>query len=135
MRNALHRTLRADTFDEQQARAALCIEHANYNATRDIHRQQLAAGQNGNDENTLEAALRYAGFPPIDPVHLGVPEEEYVMSYMLTQIEMEQLLKTDWDSITEATKMMAVEFQQEIKKFEDTKKKVSVKPKHHNVQI
>ena len=123
MRNAIHRTLRADTFDEQRARAALCADHANYNATRDAKRMQLQKELRGWNR-TIEDELKDAGFPPIDPEQLAVPEEEYCMSFMLTQIEMELSLKTDYDSITEATKTMAMEIQQGIREFDDTEKKV-----------
>ena len=68
--------------------------------------------------------LRDAGFPAIEPEHLCVPEEEFVMSYMLTQIEMELSLKNDYDSITEATKNMVMELQAGIKDFDETEKRV-----------
>ena len=73
---------------------------------------------------SLAAELRDAGFPAIEPEHLCVPEEEFVMSYMLTQIEMELSLKNDYDSITEATKNMVMELQAGIKDFDETEKKV-----------
>ena len=125
IRNSLHRTLRADTFDEQKARQLLCADHFNYNASRDAKRLQLQQELRGWDR-TIEDELRDAGYPPIDPVELAVPEEEYCMSYMLTQIEMELSLKTDYDSITEATKTMAMEIQQGIREFDETEKKVKL---------
>jgi hypothetical protein len=125
MRNALHRTLRADTHEEERSRAALCADHAAYNRARNEKRLQLQRELNGWGK-VIEDELRDAGFPPIEPEHLAVPEEEAVMSYMLTQIEMELSLKVDYDSIAEATKSMTMEMQQGIKEFDETEKKVRV---------
>jgi hypothetical protein len=123
MRNAVHRKLRSDTVYEERARKELCDEHKDYNRKRDAKRAQLHRELRGW-EQTIEQELEAAGFPPIEPEHLSVPEEEFVMSYMLTQIEMEISLKNDYDSITEATKSMALELQQGIKDFDNTEKTV-----------
>ena len=53
-----------------------------------------------------------------------VPEEEFVMSFLLTQTEMELSLAGDYESITEATKTMALELQQGIIGFDSNEKKV-----------
>ena len=124
MRNAIHRTLRSDTKEEERARAALCADHAAYNHSREQKRAQLQRELTGWN-SAIEAELRDAGFPPIEPEHLAVPEEEFVMSYMLTQVEMELSLKTDYDSVAEATKSMTMEIQQGIREFDETEKKVS----------
>lgn len=82
------------------------------------------------------------GYPAI-PVEKEVPpEEEYVFSFLLTQVtwrcpqvgpipdpflllqvEMEVSLAGDYDSITEATKTMALELQQGILAFDSNEKK------------
>lgn len=124
MRNAVHRQLRADTHDQQRARAALCADHAAYTHTRNAKREAIARELQGWN-SAIEAELKESGFPAIEPEHLCVPEEEFVMSYMLTQVEMELSLKNDYDSITEATKNMVIELQGGIKDFDDTEKRVS----------
>jgi hypothetical protein len=123
MRNALHRALRADTPEEERSRAALCADHAAYNRARNAKRQQLQR-ELGGWGAVIEAELAEAGYPPIAPEDLAVPEEEFVMSYMLTQIEMELSLRTDYDSVSEATKAMTMEMQQGIREFDETEKKV-----------
>lgn len=123
MRNAVHRQLRSDTLPEQRARAQLCADHSAYNRSRDAKRAQLQRELSGYNR-AIELELADAGFPAIEPEHLAVPEEESVMSYMLTQLEMEISLKCDYDSISEATKSMAMELQQGIKDFDDTEKRV-----------
>jgi hypothetical protein len=123
MRNALHRALRADTPEEERSRAALCADHAAYSRARNAKRQQLQR-ELGGWGAVIEAELVEAGYPPIAPEDLAVPEEEFVMSYMLTQIEMELSLRTDYDSVSEATKAMTMEMQQGIREFDETEKKV-----------
>ena len=66
------------------------------------------------------------GFPKIEPEREMAPEEEMVMSYLLTQIEMELSLADDYDSISEATKTMAIELQTEIKAFDQKEKEVFI---------
>jgi hypothetical protein len=124
MRNAVHRTLRADTKEEERSRAALCADHAAYNRSREAKRAQLQRELSGWGR-VIEDELREAGFPAIEPEHLAVPEEESVMSYMLTQLEMELSLKNDYDSVAEATKSMTMEMQQGIREFDETEKRVS----------
>ena len=123
LRNALHRQLRADTFEEEHRRAQLLQEHRDYNRTRNTHRARLQCELQGWGE-TIEAELREMGFPPIEAEHEAVPEEEAVMSYMLTQIEMEVSLAGDYESIVEATKNMALELQTGLREFDQTEKKV-----------
>lgn len=127
LRNSLHRCLRADTLEEERARAALCADHAAYNRAREAKRQQLQRELAGWG-TAVEAELRDAGFPPIEPELLAVPEEEFTMSYMLTQVEMEASLRNDYDSIAEATKAMTMELQQGIRDFDETEKKVLSAP-------
>jgi hypothetical protein len=124
MRNAVHRALRADTKEEERSRAALCADHTAYNRSREAKRAQLQRELSGWG-GVIEDELREAGFPAIEPEHLAVPEEESVMSYMLTQLEMELSLKNDYDSVAEATKSMTMEMQQGIREFDETEKRVS----------
>lgn len=121
IRNAIHRNLRSDTFEEQDRRKQLCHEHDQYNKQRDIKRAELHRLLGGWDK-TIEVELKEAGYPMIEKEFEAVPEEEYVMSYMLTQIEMEISLSNDYDSITMATKSMAEELQNGIKDFDDIEK-------------
>ena len=55
-------------------------------------------------------------------------EEEIVMSFMLTQVEMEASLANDYDSISEATRKIAKDLQEDILTY-DAKEKVAVHPK------
>lgn len=124
LRNALHRQLRADTHEQEAARAKLLVEHRAYNMERNkrkaaLHRELFGWG------DTIEAELREMGYPPIDPELEAVPEEEAVMSFMLTQIEMELSLAGDYDSIQEATRSMAIELNQSIQDLDETEKSVS----------
>jgi len=121
MRNAIHRKFQSDTIAEQEARSVLCFEHDEYNRQRDIKRAELHRTLAGWDK-TIEAELIDAGYPPADPEYEAVPEEEFVMSYLLTQIEMELSLAHDYDSILDATKSMVVELQHGIKSFDEAEK-------------
>lgn len=51
------------------------------------------------------------------------PEEERVMSFLLTQVEMECALGDDYDSISTATKTMSLQLNQDLQKF-DAKEKL-----------
>jgi hypothetical protein len=126
MRNAVHRTLRADTFEEEESRKQVCEEHSiiYYYRNRALKKRAIEK-ELGGWSRTIEAELAEAGFPAIAPELIGVPEEEHVMSYMLTQIEMELSLGNDFDSITDATKNMAMELQQGVREFDDTEKQVN----------
>jgi len=65
------------------------------------------------------------GYPAIPSDKEVVPEEEFVMSFLLTQVEMEVSLAGDYDSIVEATKTLAVELQQGLLAFDASEKKVT----------
>ena len=121
MRNAIHHKFQSDTIAEQEARAVLCFEHDEYNRQRDMKRAELHRTLAGWDK-TIEAELADAGYPPADPEYEAVPEEEYVMSYLLTQLEMELSLANDYDSILDATKSMVIELQHGIKSFDAAEK-------------
>ena len=81
----------------------------------------------GGWSDTIEAELYSLGFPAI-PIEKEFPtEEEFVMSFLLTQVEMEISLAADYDSITDATKTMAIELQQGIISFDSMEKNVQYK--------
>ncbi|KAJ1402640.1 hypothetical protein B484DRAFT_405361, partial [Ochromonadaceae sp. CCMP2298] len=110
MRNAVHRQLRADGFEQQVSRREMLLEYEQYRHLREAKRASLTK-ELGGWSRTIEAELADAGFPPTLPETSAVSEEEGVMSYMLTQVEMELSLRNDYDSITEATKTIAMELQ------------------------
>jgi hypothetical protein len=72
----------------------------------------------------VEQELCSQGYLPIDNDEDMLTEEELVMSFLLTQIEMEASLEADYNSILEASKSMAIELQTSIKEFDTTEKKV-----------
>ena len=51
-----------------------------------------------------------------------MPEEERVMSFLLTEVEMEAALADDYDSITAATKTMSLELNEGLQKFDAREK-------------
>jgi hypothetical protein len=55
-----------------------------------------------------------------------VPEEELVMSFMLTQLEMEFSLSHDYDSIENAVKNLTVELKNGILEFDEKEKHVFI---------
>lgn len=122
-RAALHNALQEDTIEEQERRALLCAEHSEYNAARNQKRSELL--QLGWGVSELDAELSRAGYPALDPETEAVPEEEYVMSFLLTQLEMEASLSADYDSIIMATKSMTLELQKGTSDFDSAEKKVS----------
>eukprot|EP01038_Epipyxis_sp_PR26KG_P008891 gene8891-11991_t len=121
LRKALRPVLKNDTLEEQEARARLREEHVALYRAREIKKQQLRKELDGWPA-IIEAELVEQGFPKIEPEREMAPEEEMVMSYLLTQIEMEMSLGADYESIVEATKTMAIELQSEIKTFDDKEK-------------
>jgi hypothetical protein len=82
---------------------------------------------NQEAETFLEQELITMGYPPIETKDDMLTEEELVMSFLLTQIEMEVSLRADYESILEATKNMTLEIQTEIDVFDQKEKKVSLK--------
>ena len=87
-------------------------------------RRQLLRAEYGDWSDTIEAELYSQGYPALAVEKEVVPEEEFVMSFLLTQTEMELSLAGDYESITEATKTMALELQQGIIGFDSNEKKV-----------
>ena len=73
---------------------------------------------------TVDQDLEKMGLPPIDPLDEIVPEEEYVMSFMLTEIEMELTLAQDYDSVIDATRTQAVHMQKTTLEFDDKEKRL-----------
>lgn len=121
LRNGIHRCLRADTFEEQENRRKIRLKQEAAYVARERKRHELLKELGGWDA-TIEAELEALGYPAIAMEQEICTEEEFVMSYMLTQIEMELALKGDYDSITEATKSMAVELHADIQQFDENER-------------
>ncbi len=127
LRRSLHRTLMSDTVEAEQARANGRREQLKYYVERETKREQVRREMGGSGwHKTIEAEVVAAGYPPIEPQQEVVPEEEAVMSYLLTHLEMEGSLGGDYDSITEASKSLAIELQAGIRDFDTVEKRVSV---------
>ena len=76
----------------------------------------------------IESELQALGLEEVPEQHVMRDEEEIVMSFMLTQVEMEASLANDYDSISEATRKIAKDLQEDILTY-DAKEKVAVHPK------
>lgn len=110
--------------EAEQRRARTREEQRQYLQERE-RRKQLLRAEYGDWSDTVEAELYSQGYPALPVEKEVVPEEEFVMSFLLTQTEMELSLAGDYDSIMEATKTMALELQQGIIGFDSTEKKVT----------
>lgn len=124
LRKALSDELKADTIEAQQARSQRRREQHKFNKERHEKKMNLLNELGGWNE-AIEAELEDLGYPRISPEEEILAEEEYVMSYMLIQIEMESSLESDYDSIIEASKSMTIDLQNGIKEFDHTEKRVS----------
>mmetsp|Transcript_15647 Transcript_15647/g.21453 ORF Transcript_15647/g.21453 Transcript_15647/m.21453 type:complete len:1759 (-) Transcript_15647:115-5391(-) len=122
LRSALLGELLTDTVEAENRRARSREEQRLYYVERERRRRQLQQ-ELGDWADTIEAELYSAGYPAIPVDKEVVPEEEFVMSFLLTQVEMEVSLAGDYDSITEATKTLAVELQQGLLAFDASEKK------------
>lgn len=95
---ALRKELRKDSKEAEEARAVQRREMLKYYREREIKREQVRRELGGPGWwKTIEAEVVAAGFPAIDQVTEPVPEEESVMSYMLTHLEMDASLSSDYD--------------------------------------
>lgn len=91
---------------------------------REIKKAQLQIDL-ANFPDSIEAELKELDLEDIPRKDLMRNEEEIVMSFMLTQLEMESALAIDYDSISEATRKIAHDLQEDILTF-DVKEKVAV---------
>lgn len=82
----------------------------------------------GNYPDAIENELQVLGLEEIPDQHIIRDEEEIVMSFMLTQVEMEASLANDYDSISDATRKIAKDLQEDILTY-DAKEKVAIHPK------
>jgi len=74
-------------------------------------------------ESYIEQEAVIQGYPAIEKDDDLLTEEELTMSFILTQLEMEQSLRQDYESILEASRSMALELQVGIQEFDSTEKK------------
>jgi hypothetical protein len=81
-----------------------------------------------NYPDSIESELMELDLEDIPRDELKRDETEILMSFMITQVEMESALAVDYDSISEATKKIANDLQEDILSF-DTKEKYNVNPK------
>jgi len=91
---------------------------------REIKKAQLQIDL-ANYPDSIEAELTELGLEDIPRKDLIRNEEEMVLSFMLTQLEMESALAIDYDSISEATRKIAHDLQEDILTF-DVKEKVAI---------
>lgn len=123
-RKGLKKELWLDQADSVTTRELKRQEQLDYYYHRETKREQLRREYGGADRSFLERELVNEGLPPIDKDEDLLTEEELVMSFILTQIEMEASLTDDYNSILDASKTMAIELQAAIKEFDITEKKV-----------
>jgi len=76
----------------------------------------------------MEAELQELGLEDIDRNELMRDEPEAVLSFVLTQVEMESALAIDYDSISDATRKVASDLQEDILTW-DTKEHHAVETK------
>jgi hypothetical protein len=123
LRNAVHRELRKDSHEAAKTRARGRIQELTIYRQREIKREEIKRRWNFDplydSTKALEEELTKLGFPPLPAEAEIVPEEEACMSFLLTQVEMESSLKADYDSITEATKLLAADLYSSISLFDD----------------
>jgi len=118
----LRRNFRTNLFRgaESTAEAHKAREHARSkqaeHAERRAAKRALLMKELKSRGELVEAELKEMGLSALDSAKLIRPEEEMVMSYMLTQVEMEAALQGDYESVLAATKKMAGELAEEIDK-------------------
>ncbi len=133
-RIALRKEFIGDTLESEYMRDSKRSEQLVYYYDREKYKEQLrrelypqSMGMNETVNKYLEEELvnNYQSYP-LDKMDDMLTEEELAMSYMLTQLEMENSLQQDYGSIILATKSMANELQETINDFDETEKSVSV---------
>jgi hypothetical protein len=135
----LRRELLTDSIEIESRRAAKRVQQLQYYYDREIQKEVLrrelyprstTTYSNGMMNATVNKALeeeltKHHQSPPIDPLEDMLTEEELCMSFLLTQVEMEQSLEQDYNSILQATKTMAREIQDGLESFDVAEKNVS----------
>lgn len=125
LRKALRRGLRSDTLEAEESRTNLRVKEFHVWREREEQRQLLLPDYEGY-EQILDDELVNRGYPVIVEAEQLAPEVDMTMSYLLTQVEMENSLATDYGSIVDATKSMAVELQAGIEAFDEKEKTVTL---------
>lgn len=136
LRRGLHRHLRSDRKEVQAQRMQqrqiqyeqwLVYEEAKYKLLLQYN------GSAGYDESDIsnpqfkssrfiEEELQVLGYVPLSKDEDVLTEEELVMSYLLTQLEMEESLGGDYDSVLAATQKMSKELLKTIGDFDGNEK-------------
>lgn len=138
LRKDLRKHLRSDRLEIQAARENLRRIQYDQWLTYETAKYKLLLEYNGSkpyDDNDIfdtryksitfiEEELAAAGYVKLSKEEDLLTEEELVMSYLLTQLEMEESLSNDYDSILTATQKMAQELLQSVADFDVSEKQV-----------
>eukprot|EP00981_Chlorochromonas_danica_P005459 scaffold1091_cov164-Ochromonas_danica.AAC.82 len=136
LRKDLRKHLRSDRLEIQAARENLRRTQYDQWLTYATAKYKLLLEYNGSkpyDDNDIfdtryksmtfiEEELAAAGYVKLSKEEDLLTEEELVMSYLLTQLEMEESLSNDYDSILTATQKMAQELLQSVADFDVSEK-------------
>ncbi len=122
LRRALRKILRADTKQAEKSREKVRDRQYKDYEKRELKRRELLSKDPRAYGDQVEIQLDRLGLKRVDPEKEVKPEEEVVMSYLLRQVEMEDSLGNDYESIVTATKKSSIDVQNDIKRFNDSEK-------------
>ncbi len=122
LRKAVRKVLRADTVQAEKSRAKVRDRQIKDFEKREMKRRELLTKDPSLYGDKVENQLDRLGLKRLEPSQEMKPEEEVVMSYVLRQIEMEESLGNDYESIVTATKKSSIDVQNDIKRFNESEK-------------
>ena len=104
------------------ARMRLREDQLEFARQREATKQQLEIEFMNGWLHLVEQELVKLGYPQQIKAQLVKPEEEYVMSFILRQVEMEVSLREDYESIQEATVSLSREMFEGVVLFDEQEK-------------
>lgn len=132
LRRSIREELRKDRSEVQQARMELrsaqyeswlAYETAKYRLLREYNGSRAYHdGDTGKSITYIDEELSAQGIHKLTKEEDVLTEEELVMSLILTQIEMEDSLNRDYDSVLEATHNMNRELVKSVTDFDQVQK-------------
>lgn len=106
------------SLEAEAARQRLREAQRAHARKREAKRALLMQELSGRAE-LVEAELKDLGLTAPDPKARIRDEEEMIMSYLLTQVEMEAALSGDYASVMDATKTLARDVSGDVAKFDE----------------
>lgn len=122
-REGIRALVKDDSIEAQMQREDLRQQQLAYYEARENRKLDMCK-ERGGWSREVDKELDTMGMVSIDPKDEVVPEEEFVMSFILSQVELESTVASNYDLLIKETKSKAMEMSREISDFEQMEVKM-----------